>query len=284
MGAESVGLVTGRDQLMKRYIEAQKAFYLSTLKYWSTATFNLRVVNAANGVAFAVLARNQRVTAFDYATNSPKPDGFGGTTLLATYTDTNLTKPRQTNGADEMVIEGLSIAVRDVRARFATADIPASVTDPDVVAAFNGLRPMLDIGALFKPPQLDSPFRLEDALGRHLRSRISTTFVWDGQNNEKVGLASHCPDLPAASYLVSAGQPTEDNLYKLPEGWIWNKPGSERDTELHLELVTEQSAVFPISGVVFPGEDPGDYIYPVEIAVDLHVQLNGFALGYDSAN
>lgn len=283
MGTESVGLVTGRDQLMKRYIEAGKPFYLSTLKYWSTATFNMRVVNAANGVAFAVLSRNQRVTAFDYAVNSPKPDGYGGTTLLATYTDTNLTKPRQTNGADEMVIEGLSISFRDARAKFATADIPAGL-DPDVNAAFQGLRPMLDIGALFKSPQLDSPFRLEESLGRLIRPRISTTFVWDGQNNEKVGLASHAPDLPAASYLVTAGQPTEDNLYKLPEGWIWNKPGSERDTELHLELITEQTVVFPINGVIFPGGAVGSEKFPTDIAIDLHVQLNGFALGYDSQN
>ncbi|TXH58008.1 MAG: hypothetical protein E6Q97_03200 [Desulfurellales bacterium] len=283
MGAESIGLVTGRDQMMKRYVDAGKPFYLSTLKYWSTATFSMRVVNAGNGVAFAVLSRNQRVSAFDYAINSPKADGFGGTTILASYTDTNLTKPRQTNGSDEMVIEGLSLSVRDVRARFAEADIPANL-DPEVLAAFRGLRPFMDVGALFRPPQLDSPFRLEDALGRLIRPRVSCTFVWDGQNNEKVGLASHCPDLPAASYLTAAGEPTEKNIYNLPEGWIWNKPGSERDTELHLDLVSEQTAIFTINGVQFPGAANGVYTYPQELAVDLHVQLNGFALGYDSAN
>ncbi len=283
MGTESAGLVTGRDLLMKRYFDAGKPFYLSTLKYWSTATFSMRVVNAGNGVAFAVLSRNQRVSAFDYAVNTAKNDGFGGTSLLATYTDTNLTKARQTNGADEVCIEGLSIQVRDVRARFAEADIPANL-DPEVTAAFRGLRPMLDIGALFRAPELDSPFRLEDALGRLLRSRISCTFVWDGQNNERIGLAAHCPDLPAASLLTTAGEPNEKNIYTLSEGWVWNKPGQERDTELHVDLVTEQAAVFVLHGVVFPGGDPGDFIYPQELAVDLHVQLNGFALGYDSAN
>lgn len=282
-GAGSLGLVTGRDRMMKRYIDARKEFYLSTLKYWSTATFNLRVVNAANGVAFAVLNRNQRVTAFDYAINQPKPDGFGGNTLLATYTDTCLTKPRQTNGSDEMVIEGITISLRDVRTRFATADIPAGL-DPEVTAAFQGLRPWMDVAALFRPPQIDSPFRLEDSLGRALRPRISCTFVWDGQNNEKVGLASHAPDLPSASYLTTAGEPDEDNYYKLPEGWIWNKPGAERDTELSLDLVTEQSLIFTINGVTFPADEPGTFRYPAELAVDLHVQLNGFALGYDSQN
>ena len=282
MGAESAGLTTGRDQMIARYVNKQKPFYLSTLKYWSTATFNMRVVNAADGVAHCVLARNQRASAFDYAVNSPKSDGFGGNTILATYTDTCLTKARQTVGSDEMVIEGLSVSVRDVRTLFADEDIPDGL-DPDVRAAFQGLRPWSDIGAFFRPPQLDSPFRLEDALGRFLRSKISTTFVWDGQNNERVGLLSHCPDLAAASMLTTAGVPDEKNMYSLPEGWIWNKPGSERDTELHLELVTEQTGIFTISGVTFPGTDGGPS-YPAQLAIDLHVQLNGFALGYDSAN
>jgi hypothetical protein len=271
---------TAREQLLKEYRANPKSFLYQTRPYWSTITVSGYFIDGlAGGVSHFVVPKNQRIRCFDYAVGQMRDDGFGGD-LKATYTDTNLSKARQTNSTEDFVIEGVRVSVRDVRLQFAAP--PAGVADDIVLNAYAGKVAMMDIGAVVRGPQFDSPLRLEDSLGRLIRPRLSLSFIWDGEQQTRIGLASHAPELQAGSMLTTAGLPTENNEYRLPEGWIWRKSGKDNDTELNMQVATEADCVFVVNGVVWPGgTNPTN---PVKGAIDLHVELEGFALKYPSKN
>lgn len=280
MGNEIANFTTGRDDVLGEYRAKGRPFRLSTKPYWTTFTVEGRIVaGPTTATSFIVIDKNQNIRAFDYAVGGQRPDGFGGS-MLATYMDTNLSKPRQTNSTEDFCIENLRISLRDVRFNFGTA--PGAITDPAVLAAFNGQAGFQDIGAVFHAPQKDSPLRLEDSLGRHIRPALSVALLWDGEQVQRIGLASQCPDQQAASLLTAAGLPTESNEFQLPEGAIWRKTGKDSDTELNMQIFTESSRVIVINNATWPGATVPSA--PVKVAFDFVIELGGFALKYESKN
>lgn len=270
---------TAEQQLLKEYREKGRPFLFQTRPYHSTITIAATFVPLLLGTSALVIKKDQRIRCFDYAINDMRDDGFGGD-MKATFADTNLTKPRQTNGTEDFVINSVRTSVRSVRVKF--TDTLPGVTDPIVIGAFAGRKHMLDIGANYRPPQLDSPLRLEDSLGGFLRNFLSMAFVFDGEQNTRIGLASQTPDFQAASLLKSAGLPTESNKFELPEGWLWRKTGKDHDTELSMFCVVEDDIVYVVNNATWPdGETPTQ---PKDAAIDMVVELGGFSLKYPSTN
>lgn len=271
------------ETLLQQYRDRGRDFLFNSRPYWSTITVVGYVTDPFyTNKAHVVIPRNQRIQAFDFGIGQNRPDGFGGF-LLANYSDTNLTQARHTNGTEDVVIQSLRVSVRDVRGLF-PSPLPFTVTDPVVTRAYAGRAPIMDISSAVRPAEFDSPARLEDSLGRLIRPRLSMAFVWDGEQTTRIGLASHCPDQQSASLLTSAGLPTENNRYDLPEGWAWLKTGSQQDTELNLQVATEEDTVFVISGTPVVGTNPQAYLFPSRVAIDLLVEVGGFTLKYESQN
>lgn len=279
MSSSIANFTTAEQEILAEYRKNGTPFLFQTRPMHSTISVKCLFVDRMANAIHLVVPKDQRIQCFDYAIGDQRPDGFGGT-MPATYADTNLTTPRRTNGTEDFVINGIRASVRGVRVRYPNA--PDGVSNSIVVAAYAGRKTMLDIGAVVRPPQLDSPLRLEDALGGLLRKFLSFSFLWDGEQTTRVGLASNAPDFQAASLLTSAGLPTETNQYNLPEGWCWRRTGSKHDTELNLVALTEDDIVYVVNTPTWTGDDgPSE---PQEGAVEVTVELCGFSLKYPSKN
>ena len=101
----------------------------------------------------------------------------------------------------------------------------ADVTDPDALNAIRAGVPIYDPGALYTPPQIQSPFNLEAGLYRQLAGHISVEFEWDRGRIVKMGTLEQIPEGAANSYLRAVGEPSTNDRYRIPEGYLWRREG-----------------------------------------------------------
>ncbi len=118
-------VATTREKVMQGYEAlAEKGGYFTvrSLPYHSVAALQFDVVNQSptDGVAYAVARRGQELVFFNY--------GQGDRITLAndpahrsTYADTNLSKAKSTNGANDYVIEFVSLKCRGIKTQWGRA-------------------------------------------------------------------------------------------------------------------------------------------------------------------
>jgi hypothetical protein len=246
---------TQRRIMYESYAAANQPFSASTKPYKSTVTFGAAIVNsiAAVGVSFAVFPAQRREW-FSYKLNDAVP----GNELLPTYrtaleSDTNISKPRTTNGAEDFVIEGMSASCRNTRIQYLVGNIPAAITggDANVLAALLGLESMLDPGSLVSPPQVNSPFNLEQVLYRAISPHIAVEFEWDRSKVVKMGTLEQIPEGAANSYLRTSGVPSTDDRYRIPEGYLWRREG-QPDCEFITRATLVEPVVVPLLNIQLP--------------------------------
>lgn len=278
---------TARKQMLDLYNKRFPAYIASTRPYISTAFFYFDVVDAlpagAATMAHAVLRRQQKATWFGYGAGTPIPQGPAALPpqKQSTAGDTNLNVAKNTNGAEDFIIEGISATAKQKRILWAAAATPA-VTDPDVISAYAGINKVKDPGALMSPPQFDGPLNLEDELMQIVSSQVSFTIIWDRRGQVPIGRLDQIPEGAAKSFLEANGNPETMNRYKAPEGYLWRK-SPKPDSQLFIEGVVEDAAVMPITAVALGGATT-PLVLPSRLFIDVTVRLHGLGLSLPSSN
>lgn len=276
---------TQRRIMYESYAQAGQPFSASTKPYKSTVSWFGQVVNnvAAVGVSFLVF-QPQRREFFSYKLGDPVP----GNEFLPTYrtaleSDTNISKPRTTNGAEDMVIEGMSASCRNTRIQYVSTDIPIAISDFIVNAALQGLVSMLDPGSLVSPPQVNSPFNLEQALYRAISPHIAVEFEWDRSKVVKMGTLEQIPEGGANSYLRTSGEPNTSDRYKIPEGYLWRREG-QPDCEFIIRASLVEPVVVPLLNIQLPSSVTAVTAVPESIVLDTVLRLHGLSVKLPTRN
>lgn len=275
---------TQRERLLKLYADAKIPFVATSKPYKSTLYLPFEIADtvtgAASTVSHIVFRKGTTLQFFGYGLNDPIPDGVGGTTP-ATDAETNQQKGTRTNGAEDFVIEGVSFTAASKRVETVVPN-GVTLTDSDVEGFYAGTVDGLDPAAIARPPQVDSPFNLEEALLMAVAPFMSITFQWDQQRIDKVGTMDQIGEGGAKSFLRANGEPLNANRYKIPEGYLWRRDG-EPDSQFVSIVKLERSVVVPISAIAIFGATAVDTV-PEAGAIRLTMRVHGLRVTVPSQN
>jgi len=283
--------MTQRRRIIESYKDAKEPFSASTKPYKSTVTYNFLSTNyiAASSVAWLVALKGQSFDWFGYKIGDDVPGNIGPATGYrgANESDTNLSKARTTNGAEDFVIEGMSASHKSTRANFtlagAAAIVPGSITDTNVNTAIQGGNPILDPAALYVPPQVMSSFNLEDALYTSLAPLIAIDFEWDRSKIVKIGTMEQIPEGAAKSYLRSSGEPSTNDRYRIPEGYLWRREG-QPDSEFIVRGTLTDTLCVPVLAVLGPSTSTPFNVLPGSVLLDCTIRLHGLSVKLPTRN
>ena len=275
--------VTWRERILAEYDAKHSVFRATTRPYKSKLPFTWSIVDAkpaVPNVAFAVLRKGQENEFFGYGLGAAIPVTTTATKAAgATDADTNQGDGRNTNGVEDFVIESISASSSGVRVQYANTDaqvVALALTDPDVIAAFQGLRALVDPGTLIAPPQATSPFSLEDAMFEGLKSVASVRFQWDRAGFIPIGTLDQIPEGGARSFLRASGDPRTDNRYKVPEGYAWRRK-SMPDADFVANVRISDTVVCPIN-LIAPAGQGSLASVPQNIYQDVILRVHGLGL------
>ncbi len=294
---------TRREALIKEYddeITTKGQYIVSTKPLHSTLALAFEVVNVDpdNALAFAVCRKGTTLDFFSYGIGEqlPLPQPLATSRGKATQADTNISKSKQTNGASDFVIEALSISAGPFRYEdldetggegnplvpFPT-EIPSGQSlDKDVAAAISGVNAIVDPASIVMPPQVYSPFNLENVFFEGVQPRCSLQLTWDEDRVEKLGTLRNLAQGGGGSGIRSNGHPLCSNVFRVEEGYLWART-SETNSELVVRLQVEEAIVFPITLNDAPDSD-STVIAPAWLYMDLQLKLHGFEFKYPSRN
>ena len=286
---------TQRKKVIEAYKAAGEPFVASTKPYKSTVSWQFTRANTitASSVAWLIARANQRLQWFSYKIGDAVP---GNANLATPYRaaledDTNISKARTTNGAEDFVIEGMSASNRSIRISYAAGDggtgagsgNTADVTDADALSAIKAGVPIYDPGALYTPPQIQSPFNLESGLYRALCGHISVEFEWDRGRIVKMGTLEQIPEGAANSYLRAVGEPSTNDRYRIPEGYLWRREG-QPDCEFVVSGVLQEAVAVPILNVAVPASVTPTVAVLGVTMLDVVLRLHGLSVKLPSRN
>jgi hypothetical protein len=280
--------MTQRTKVLEAYKAANQPFTASTKPYKSTVAFGFNGVNliSAATVFWMVAPAGVPLGWFSYKIADAVP--FSGPASIfggyrpANEADTNISKARTTNGAEDFVIEGMSCSCRSQRVGF-TSSLP-DIEDPDLITGLQGNRPIYDPAALYVPPQIQSPFNLENGMFRALQPYIAVEFEWDRQRIVKMGTLEQIPEGGANSYLRTSGEPSTNDRYRIPEGYIWRREG-EPDSEFIVRGTLQDALIVPMLEVAVPSTSTvADPRFPIAMWLDVTLRLHGLAVKLPTRN
>ena len=245
---------TAREKILQPYIDGVIPHEFRTTPVSSVAQFEGNVVDATATMAW-VKFLPQTVKFFR------KGDGdqikFGALETDCTDAESNLQKGGSTDGARDMAIEGLQVSsAATILKYFAHGVTPTGFgtapSDEVVRAALWGEGHIVDPFGLVVPPQLQSPYLLEDALFTRLMQLSTIRIELDTSRPFKLGLAQLYPGAAGQSMLKATGVPDAGNTFRFPEGLLWKRDGKS-DSDLKMVVELHRPIVMPISLVTLPG-------------------------------
>jgi hypothetical protein len=283
--------MTQRRRILQAYQQANEPFSASTKPYKSTVSFVFQGTNTviASSVRWLVAQQGQILEWFSYKIGDPVPGNIDNVSVgyrAATEDDTNISKARTTNGAEDFIIEGMSATNRGQRVNYADgtgAVLNTTESDPVVSAALVGQVPIFDPGALYVPPQVQSPFNLENGLYRALSPLISVEFEWDRSKVVKIGTLEQLPEGAANSYLRSSGEPSTNDRYRIPEGYLWRREG-QPDSEFITRGRLNEPLAVPVLSIFAPSETTPVVNTIGRVLLDVVMRLHGLSVKLPSRN
>lgn len=283
-------VATTREKVMQGYEAlAEKGGYFTvrSLPYHSVAALQFDVVNQSptDGVAYAVARRGQELVFFNY--------GQGDRITLAndpahrsTYADTNLSKAKSTNGANDYVIEFVSLKCRGIKTQWDVNThffLAGTTIDPDVALALAAQAPLHDPTSIASPPELYNPFYLENTVLQGVNNHMECEFLFDQSGTRKLGGSWLFGEGGAASYLRTNGVPSKESRLYIPEGFLWARDG-EPDSDFTAFLRLRSPIVIPISGIVEPYDSSTTVVFPTHFWLEIMMTVWGVEIGLPSSN
>jgi hypothetical protein len=284
--------MTQRRRILEAYKDAGEPFSASTKPYKSNVTFAFQGADTitASSVRWLVARQGQILEWFSFKIGDPVPGNIDNVSLgyrAATEDDTNLSKARTTNGAEDFIIEGMSCTNRGIRINYldgvGAGSYVSDVSDPDVVGSLQGQVPIYDPGALYSPPQVQSPFNLENGLYRALAPLVSVEFEWDRSKVVKIGTLEQLPEGAANSYLRAGGEPSTNDRYRIPEGYLWRREG-QPDSEFITRGRLNEPLAVPVLSVFLPASVTPVVANIGRVLLDVVVRLHGLSVKLPTRN
>lgn len=300
----AVGFKTKRTEILQAYEAANRPFIARTMPHHSVQFLQFDAVSydqaPSPGAGYLIARAGQLLNFFSYGIGDRIQVANTNVQFAATESETTLTKGKSTQGAADFVIEGLGISHRGTRIVWVDLDevnadclthLLSTTTDSAIHGnalgqggLFDGTKLIMDPGALIAPPQVHSPFNMEDALLQAVLPVLRINFEIDGAQSAlaKLGPSDIMPQAGAASYLRTNGVPSTDNRFRIPEGILWRRDG-ETDSELIVKATLDRDVVFPLSGLVSPF-NATKLLFPQTVVIDLSMRLYGLELRLPSTN
>lgn len=290
-GNTEVLWLTQRKKVLAAFEQAKEPFLANTKPLKSYQQLRASVVDVQNPAGnpltgFFLFARGQTLTFFGYGEDEAVPYGQAqgalSGTRVANEADTNLSRGKQTN-TEDFIIEGISCSCRGTRISYPTASIPVTYVNPSVLNALQGAGALLDPGSVVSPPQVNSPFNLENVMFEAVKPYISFELKWDKKRIEQLGTLDQVPEGAAKSFLRSSGTPRTDNRYKIPEGYLWRRQG-EPDSLFTIRATLQEDVLVPINLVPLSPAAGALNVAPNFAYVELLMRLHGLAIAVPSQN
>lgn len=283
--ADSPLFITSRTKLVAEYKARSRPYVANTKPYKSADTLRGRIVNTvldASPAAIACFLVFDAGTKLEFFTKGlgQQHARFG----QMTDAETNLAAAFRTNGGEDFCIEAISSGCRGYRV--AVNDDPllphvAKITDDKVKAALAGNGVLCDPGCLVVPPQIGSPFNLENAVFEAVAPYVSIFTEFNRKAVGHIGTLDQFPEGTGRSYLRTHGEPAASNRFKTPEGLIW-RGGDGPDSQFCVKGMIERDVVIPITPIVVAGDTTASV--PKFIDLEIVLRLHGLALSYPSGN
>lgn len=268
------------------YAETKRPFAVRTLPYHSTQSLEFEIVDtdATGGYAYAV-ADKQELDFFHYGIGD-RIELSAETDHKATRADTNLSKGKSTNGANDYVIEQLSLHVRGIKVAYSSAvGFTASNGTPsnaNVVRSLTGKGPFHDPTSIATPAECFNPAYLEQTIYEAVRNWCSLMLEFDQSGMRPIGGSWLLGQGGASSYLRANGVPSRESRLYIEEGYLWARDG-EPDSDFTARLKLEEPVVVPITAITVPG-NTSELRVPTKLWVELTLTAWGFEIGLPSSN
>jgi hypothetical protein len=280
--------MTQRSKVLEAYAAAGQPFSASTKPYKSTVSFQFHTSEATSGAGtyWMIASLGQTLEWFSYKLNDPVPDNSSLVGYrVANEADTNISKARTTNGAEDFIIEAMSASCRGIRTSIGAAAIATGLTiNGDALDSLQGLLPIYDPASIYMSPQIQSPFNLQNGIYRTLAPYVSIEFEWDRSRIAKIGTLEQIPEGGANSYLNASGEPSTNDRYRIPEGYIWRREG-EPDSEFIVRGILQDTIAIPMLTVAAPGLTTAPvFLNAAIIMVDSVLRLHGLSVKLPTRN
>lgn len=269
---------TARDKILEQYEDSATEYEFRTTPIVSVGQLVGEVVNAdaVNKIAWLKF-KPQKVVLF--RAGDGDKIAYGAVDVAASDVETNLQKGGSTDGARDMAIEGLSLGSAGVIAQYFAAGAPivgfgTAPTDDDVKAALYGKGTLCDPFGVCVPPQLQSPYLLEDLVYQEIINKSTVEIITDTSRPYKVGGADLMPGSAGQSFRRASGNPDTGNVFAFSEGIVWNRD-SKPDSDLKVIFELHRTIVIPLSLATPPG---GTVMAPTNVFQRVRMRLHGVSV------
>lgn len=257
MEAEDLKLFrTKRSELLALYAKNGVPFLATTRGLHSVRSLRFDAQNLAAGgeVGFLVAQAGQELDFFNYAQGN-QIELAGSANFRATEAETSLTTARRTTASADLSVEWITMGARGLKAQYTPAnavpnypDFVATVNPTDgVTQALSGQACVADPFALVLPPEVGSSATLEQVLYHLVAPHLTLRFEWDNADRtEKMGTCDQFVEGGGASYLHANGEPSVNNRFRIPEGFLWAREGQPAG-DMHVIATLRNNVVIPYS-------------------------------------
>lgn len=275
-----------RTELINSYAKNNVPFLATTRGLHSVRSIRFDAVNiqAAGAVSYLVARRGQILNFFNYGINESIELSADGA-HRATESDTNLTKGFSTTAASDMSIEWITMGPRAIknqyRANSLTSFVAANI-DPVVSNALQGTVALVDPFANVVPAEVSASATLEHTLYQAIAPHMTCKFEWDNADRtEKMGTVDQFVQGSGASYLRSNGEPSVNNRFRIPEGFLWAREGQPAG-QMQVVCALADDVVIPYSQVAAPLD--GTFPALTAVYVELVLRVGGMILRVPGSN
>lgn len=273
---------TKRSELLGLYAKNGVPFLATTRGLHSTRSLKFTVQDyKASGNGFLVASKGQRLVFFNYGINESIELGADAS-HRATEADTSLTKGSRTTASADLSIEWITMHPRCLKMEYLSA-VPFMVTPSQTLLdALAGKVAMVDPFSNIIPPDISSSATLHHVLYNAIAGHLTCRFEWDNADRtEKMGTCDQFVEGGGAPYLYANGEPSVNNRFRIPEGFLWAREGQPA-SELQVICSLEDDVVIPFKGVTaLVGAEPPS---PVAAYVEVTMRLGGMLLRVPGSN
>jgi hypothetical protein len=249
-----------RTDLLDLYGKNGVPFLATTRGLQSTRSIQFDVVDAdvaTNSIGYLVARKGQVLNFYNYGINE-SIELSGELNHRANEADTSLTKGMRTTASADLAIEWITSHPRSIKVAYTpAASAPffpdfvaaATVNDP-VLLMLAGQVAVVDPFGILVPADVGASATLQHVLYQAVAPHMTCRFEWDNADRtEKMGTFDQFVEGGGASYLNSNGEPSVNNKFRIPEGFIWARE-SQPASEMQVVAKLENDVVIPYTPIV----------------------------------
>lgn len=280
-----------RTELLNAYAANKVPFLATTRGLHSTRSLMFEVLNltptpATATIGYLLARRGQQLSFFNYGINE-SIELSNNPAHRATEADTSLTKGSRTTASADLSIEWITMHPRSIKCFYANLGGPYSefVTvpgDPAIIEMLSGQTSIVDPFGLIMPADVGSSATLQHVLYQAIAPHMTCRFEWDNADRtEKMGTCDQFVEGGGASYLNSNGEPSVNNRFRIPEGFLWARE-AQPASELQVICTLQNNVVIPFTPIL----QPQGILQPIleNVYVEILMRLGGMLLRVPGSN